>query len=307
MKIKFWGVRGSIPTPGPDTVKYGGNTTCIEVRLESGKVIVIGAGSGIRGLGNYLVANDMKNGPLDIDLFVSHTHWDHIMGFPFFTPVFIPGNKIRVHGPVNIGEEGLEKIFALQMSYNYFPLRADELAADITYELLKEGTYNLEGEVKITTKILNHPIIDLGYRIEADGAVFTTAYDTEPFRNLFDGDPGDEDFDPDAKIEGEKAANLNNRRVLEFIRGSDLVVYDAQYTDQEYKDSKIGWGHSPIEYVLLNTIKAGVKRVALFHHDPMRSDRELARIEKAAQERAARIKSHSIEVFAAREGLEVQL
>ena len=138
MKIKFWGVRGSIPTPGPDTVVYGGNTTCIEVRLKSGKVIIIGAGSGIRGLGNYLVANDMKNGPLDIDLFVSHTHWDHIMGFPFFTPVFIPGNKIRVHGPVNIGEEGLEKIFALQMSYNYFPLRADELAADITYELLKE-------------------------------------------------------------------------------------------------------------------------------------------------------------------------
>ncbi len=307
MKIKFWGVRGSIPTPGPDTVKYGGNTTCIEVRLESGKVIVIGAGSGIRGLGNYLVANDMKNGPLDIDLFVSHTHWDHIMGFPFFTPVFIPGNKIRVHGPVNIGEEGLEKIFALQMSYNYFPLRADELAADITYELLKEGTYNLEGGVKITTKILNHPIIDLGYRIEADDAVFTTAYDTEPFRNLFDGDPGDEDFDLDAKIEGEKAANLNNRRVLDFIRGSDLVVHDAQYTDKEYRDSKIGWGHSPIEHVLLNTIKAGVKRVALFHHDPMRSDRELARIEKAAQERAARIKSHSIEVFAAREGLEVQL
>ncbi len=307
MKIKFWGVRGSIPTPGPDTVVYGGNTTCIEVRLKSGKVIIIGAGSGIRGLGNRLVASDMKNGPLDIDLFVSHTHWDHIMGFPFFTPVFIPGNKIRVHGPVNIGDEGLEKIFALQMSYNYFPLRADELAADITYELLKEGTYMLEGGVKITTKILNHPIIDLGYRIEADGAVFTTAYDTEPFRNLFDGNPEDEDFDPDAKKEGEKAADLNNRRVLEFIRGSDLVVHDAQYTNKEYRESKIGWGHSPIEHVLLNTINAGVKRVALFHHDPMRSDRELARIERAAQERVAKIKSHSMEVFAAREGLEVQL
>ena len=138
MKVRFWGVRGSIPTPGPETVKYGGNTTCIEVRLDDGRLIIIGAGSGIRALGNRLVKHDMKKGPLDIDLFLSHTHWDHIMGFPFFIPIFIPGNKIRVHGPVNIGDEGLENIFALQMSYNYFPMRADELAADISYEILTE-------------------------------------------------------------------------------------------------------------------------------------------------------------------------
>jgi phosphoribosyl 1,2-cyclic phosphodiesterase len=307
MKIRFWGVRGSIPTPGPSTVRYGGNTTCIEVRLNSGKIIIIGAGSGIRSLGNYLVTHDMKNGLLDIDLFVSHTHWDHIMGFPFFTPIFIPGNKIRVHGPVNIGDEGLEKIFALQMSYNYFPLRADELAADISYELLREGTYRLEGDVTITTKILNHPIIDLGYRIEADDRVFVTAYDTEPFRNLFDGDPGDDDYDPEAAREGEIAARENNRRVLEFMRGADLVVHDAQYTNSEYESSKVGWGHSPVEYVLKNTITAGCKRVALFHHDPTRTDEELAKIERLAQKRVARIRNHRIEVFAAREGLEVDL
>jgi phosphoribosyl 1,2-cyclic phosphodiesterase len=307
MKVRFWGVRGSIPTPGPSTVRYGGNTTCIEVRPRNGKIIIIGAGSGIRSLGNHLVTHDMKNGLLDIDLFVSHTHWDHIMGFPFFTPIFIPGNKIRVHGPVNIGDEGLEKIFALQMSYNYFPLRADELAADISYELLKEGTYRLEGDVSITTKILNHPIIDLGYRVEADDRVFVTAYDTEPFRNLFDGNPEDDDYDPEAAREGEIAARENNRRVLEFMQGADLVVHDAQYTNEEYQSSRIGWGHSPVEYVLKNTIRAGCKRVALFHHDPTRSDDELEKIERLARRRVARVTSHSMEVFAAREGLEIEL
>jgi phosphoribosyl 1,2-cyclic phosphodiesterase len=307
MKVIFWGVRGSIPTPGPQTVKYGGNTTCFEVRLNDGRVIVIGAGSGIRALGNKLVKEDMKKGPLNLDLFVSHTHWDHIMGFPFFTPIYIPRNRIRVHGPVNIGDESLESVFALQMSYNYFPMRADELSADITYEILKEKTFKLYDDVKVTTKILNHPVIDLGYRIEADGAVFVTAYDHEPFRNLFDGNPEDEDYDEVAKIEGEKAATINNRKIQQFIQGADLLIHDSQYTNKEYLASKIGWGHSPIEYVLKSTIKAGVKRLALHHHDPTRPDIELDAIERVAKKRVAQIKRTNMEVFVAREGLEVEL
>ena len=307
MKVRFWGVRGSIPTPGPDTVKYGGNTTCIEVRLNDGRIIIIDAGSGIRALGNKLVAEDMKKGPLNIDLFISHTHWDHINGFPFFTPIFIPKNKIRVRGPVNIGDESLEKIFSLQMSYNYFPLRADELAATITYETLRETSFQLYDDVKITTKILNHPIIDFGYRIEADGAVFVTAYDHEPFRNLFDGSPEDDDYDETAKLEGEKAASLNNRRVHGFIHRADLLVHDAQYTNKEYVSSKKGWGHSPMEHVLAGGIKAGVKRLALCHHDPTRKDTELDQIERAVKNRAAKVTSQGIEAFFAREGLEIEL
>jgi phosphoribosyl 1,2-cyclic phosphodiesterase len=307
MKVIFWGVRGSIPTPGPKTVKYGGNTTCFEVRLNDGRLIVIGAGSGIRALGNKLVKEDMKKGPLDLDLFISHTHWDHIMGFPFFTPIYIPRNRIRVHGPVNIGDESLESVFALQMSYNYFPMRADELSADITYEILKEKTFKLYDDVKVTTKILNHPVIDLGYRIEADGAVFVTAYDHEPFRNLFDGNPEDEDYDEVAKIEGEKAATINNRKIQQFIQGADLLIHDSQYTNKEYLASKIGWGHSPIEYVLQATIKAGVKRLALHHHDPTRPDIELDAIEGVVKKRVAQIKRTNMEVFVAREGLEVEL
>ena len=308
MKVRFWGVRGSIPTPGPETVKYGGNTTCIEVRLNDGRIIIIGAGSGIRALGNKLVFEDMKKGPLEIDLLLSHTHWDHIMGFPFFTPIFIPGNKLRVHGPVNIGDEDLEKIVAGQMSYNYFPVKADELAADIEYNILKEETFYLYDDVKVTTKILNHPIIDLGYRIEADGAVFVTVYDHEPFRNLFeDVDESEDDFDEIAKIEGEKSARLNNLRVTKFMQGADFLIHDAQYTNKEYLESKIGWGHSPMEYVLYTSIKAGVKKLALFHHDPTRKDVELDKLERIIKKRVSRIKSTNIDVFFAREGLEVEL
>lgn len=307
MMVRFWGVRGSIPSPGPETVKYGGNTACFEVRLNNGRIIIIDAGSGIRALGNRLVVEDMKKGPLDIDLFISHTHWDHIMGFPFFTPIFIPGNRIRVHGPVNIGDEDLERIVAGQMTYNYFPVKADELAATITWEILKENTFYLYDGVKITTKILNHPIIDLGYRIEADGAVFVTAYDHEPFRNLFDSKPEDDDYDEDAKIEGEKAAKINNERVMNFIRGADLLIHDAQYTNKEYRTSKIGWGHSPFEYVVCSSIRAGVKRVALFHHDPTRTDRELDVIGRAVKKRVGQINNHNIDVFIAQEGLQIEL
>ncbi len=309
MKVRFWGVRGSIPTPGPETVKYGGNTTCIEVRLNDGRIIIIGAGSGIRALGNRLVFEDMKKGPLDIDLFLSHTHWDHIMGFPFFTPIFIPGNKIRVHGPVNIGDEDLEKIVAGQMSYNYFPVKADELAADITYRVLKEESFYLYDDVKITTIILNHPIIDLGYKIEADDAVLVTVYDHEPYRNLFEGsdDDTDDEFDQIARIEGEKSARLNNMRVAKFMRNADLLIHDAQYTNREYLESKIGWGHSPMEYVVYTSVKFGVKKLALFHHDPTRKDEELDKLEKIIKNRVKRVKSSNIEVFFAREGLEISL
>ena len=173
--------------------------------------------------------------------------------------------------------------------------------------MLKEGTFSLHDDVRVTTKILNHPVIDLGYRIEADGAVFVTVYDHEPFRNLFDGNPGDEDYDEVAKIEGEKAAKMNNTKVQQFIRGADLLIHDAQYTNKEYLASKIGWGHSPIEHVLHSSIKGGVKRLALHHHDPTRTDTELDLIERVVKRRVSQIKSTNMEVFMAREGVEVAL
>ena len=276
MKVKFWGVRGSIPCPGPLTVKYGGNTPCIELRLrDTGRQIIVDAGSGIRELGNLMMAHDLPKGPIDTDIFLSHTHWDHIMGFPFFTPGYLPTTKLRIHGPVTLEGGSLEQVMAGQMTYRYFPIREVELAADITYVELKEDRIDLGNGLMLTTKYLNHPILCLGYRFEYQGKVFCTAYDTEPFRNLFPSDPEDPDYDELMVEEGRLVADEQNQAVEQFIAGADLLVYDSQYTRQEYESSKLGWGHTSLEYACEAAGRVGVKAVALFHHDPMRSDDQL--------------------------------
>ncbi len=199
MKIKFWGVRGSIPVPGPSTVRYGGNTPCIEVRLNDERLIIIDAGTGIRELGLSL----LPKGKVEAIILLSHTHWDHIHGFPFFVPAFIPGNKLTIYGPVNYNEK-LEEIVAGQMKYSYFPVKLEWIGADKKFVDLKEGIYEIDG-IRIIAQILNHPIITMGYRIEADGKILVTEYDTEPYRNIFEDKGGffddDEDF---VAIEGQE-------------------------------------------------------------------------------------------------------
>jgi phosphoribosyl 1,2-cyclic phosphodiesterase len=279
MKVKLWGVRGSIPCPGPETVHYGGNTACLEVRFEDiDRFIIIDAGSGIRLLGNWIMKNELPKGPIKTEILISHTHWDHIMGFPFFTPIFVPGTELTVYGPVTYEEEGLDRIIGDQLSYRYFPVRQSELAAKISYHPLKESSMDLGDGIWITTKYLNHPILCLGYRFEYKGKVFCTAYDTEPFRNVFPTDPEAPDYDPDAAEEGEKAAREENEKVWRFLRGADLLIHDSQYTRKEYLSSKLGWGHSYFEWVINSAHKAGVKKLLLFHHDPMRTDEELAEL-----------------------------
>ena len=276
MKIRFWGVRGSIPCPGPTTVEYGGNTACLELRFGvEEKLIIMDAGSGIRALGNYMMQNDLPKGPIDTSLFITHTHWDHIMGFPFFTPIFIPSSKLRIYGPVTYEDEGLDRIIGDQLTYRYFPVKHSELAADITYHPLKESSIDIGDDIKVTTKYLNHPILCLGYRFEHEGKVFCTAYDNEPFRNVFPTDPDDPGYDAMAAEEGEIAAREENEKVLQFYKDADILVHDAQYTFDEYLDSKLGWGHTPFEFAINSAHKAGVKKLVLFHHDPMRTDEHI--------------------------------
>lgn len=276
MKVRFWGVRGSIPSPGPQTQKYGGNTSCIEIRVgEEDRLVIIDAGSGIRQLGNFLMANDLPKGPINADIFLSHTHWDHIMGYPFFTPIYIPGTKIRVYGPVSFEDDPLEDVVGGQMKYRYFPVNMGELASDIEYIRLKETPFiDMGGGLKLTTKLLNHPITALGYRFEYDGKVVCTCYDTEPFRNLFITDPEDPEYDEAMACEGEEVAIEQNLAIEEFFRGADMLIYDAQYTDKEYS-SRINWGHTTMEYAISAANRVGVKRLALFHHDPDRDDEQL--------------------------------
>jgi phosphoribosyl 1,2-cyclic phosphodiesterase len=306
MKIRLWGTRGSIPCPGPDTVIYGGNTSCIELRFEDlDRVIIIDAGSGIRPLGNYLMKHDLPKGPIKTDLFITHTHWDHIMGFPFFVPIFLDGTHIKIHGPVTYEEEGLDRIIGGQLSYRYFPIRQEELSASIEYFELKERSMDLGDGIWVTTKYLNHPILCLGYRFEYKGKSFCTAYDTEPFRNVFPTDPEDPDYDPVAAEEGEKAAQEENEKLLQFIRYSDLVIYDSQYTRKEYVSAKTGWGHSYYEWVINSGHKAQVKKLLLFHHDPLRTDEELRKLEQHYSEM---IKGKTaMDITIAREGMEIDL
>ena len=306
MKIRFWGVRGSIPCPGPTTVEYGGNTACIELRFgENDRLLIIDAGSGIRSLGNFMMQHDLPKGPIDTSIFLTHTHWDHIMGFPFFTPIYIPNSKLKIYGPVTYEDEGLDQIVGSQLSYRYFPVKHSELAADITYHPLKELSMDLGDGIQVTTKYLNHPILCLGYKFEHEGKVFCTVYDTEPFLNVFPTDPEDPSYDPVAAEEGDIAAKEENEKILRFIEGADVVVHDTQYTHEEYLDSKIGWGHTPFEFAINSAHKANVKKIVLFHHEPMRTDKQLSQL--AEQYRDAIGGKSSLDIEIAREGLEIDL
>ncbi|MBU1564567.1 MAG: MBL fold metallo-hydrolase [Proteobacteria bacterium] len=305
MKVRFWGVRGSIPSPGPETQKYGGNTACIEMRVGSDdRLIIIDAGSGIRSLGNYIMVNDLPKGPIKADIFLSHTHWDHIMGYPFFTPIYIPGTTLRVYGPVSFEEDPLEEVVGGQMKYRYFPINLGELASEIEYIRLKEApSIDLGNGLLLSTKLLNHPITALGYRFTHNSKVVCTCYDTEPFRNLFITDPANPDYDEAMAIEGEEVAVEQNLTVENFFAGADLLIHDAQYLAAEF-GARINWGHTSIEYAIAAANRAGVKKLALFHHDPDRSDATLDKLSSLYCEPG---KFGDTEVFFAREGMEILL
>lgn len=306
MKVRFWGVRGSIACPGPDTVQFGGNTACIELRFEeTDRLIILDAGSGIRPLGDYLIQNDLPKGPINAEIFITHTHWDHIMGFPFFTPLYIPGTKLKVYGPVTYEEDTIDVIVGDQFRYRYFPVMHSELVAEIKYHHLKECKMDLGDGITLKTKYLNHTILCLGYRFEYKGKVICTAYDTEPFRNVFATDPNSPDYDPIVAEEGEKAARKANENLLNFFRGADILIHDSQYTVKEYLSSKIGWGHSSFEDAINAAHKAEAKKVVLFHHDFHRTDKELNALEKYYREL---MKNKSdIEIVVAKEGMEFEL
>jgi len=297
--VTIWGDRGSMPTPGPDTAIFGGNTACLELRCDD-RLIIVDAGSGIRPLGEKLVREDLKRGSLSVDLFITHTHWDHIMGFPMFTPIYVPGTKIRLRGPISYEDDSLEKVIGTQLSYRYWPVRQDELAAEITYEQIKETTIDLGDGIFVTTKYLNHPILCLGYRFEYKAKSFVTIYDHEPFRNVFPTDPADPGYDEETAREGDLAAAEENEKVSRFFQGADLVVHDTQYTAKEYHKGKVGFGHSTYESAINACHRAKVKRLALFHHDPNRTDAELQELELFYQDKLRG--RTELEIEMAREG-----
>jgi len=251
--IKFWGVRGSIACPGPETVRYGGNTTCIEVRCGE-HLIVFDAGTGIRALGAELG----PQAPISFDLFFTHTHWDHVGGLPFFGPAFDSRNHIRLWAGHLTPGQTLRDVLTNLMMAPLFPVSLDVFQASCTFNEFACGTtLTPVPGVVLKTGPLNHPNNACGYRVEFGGKVFALITDTEH-------SPGGPD-----------------PRVLTLARDADVMVYDAMYTDEEYPRFK-GWGHSTWQEALRVADAAGVRRVVLFHHDPSHDDAFMDRIAEAA-------------------------
>jgi len=278
--VRFWGVRGSIPTPGPSTVRYGGNTTCVELRI-NGEIIVIDAGSGIRNLGSALL-KESAGKPIELTLLNTHTHWDHIQGFPFFAPAFIKGNRIRVIGR-NSQPDGLKGVFERQMDgTRCFPVPFFSLGADVEFETINEESglvFNI-GSVKVVACPTNHPGGCLAYGFASDNrkVVFLSDHET---------------------------GGADEPRILEFIKGANLLIADAQYDATEI-NSRRGWGHGSIEEVVDLAIRASVRELCLFHHDPTHDDERLDSMVRQAREMAS-LSGVPLVIQAASEGGEISL
>lgn len=261
MKIRFWGVRGSIASPGPKTVRYGGNTTCIEIRTDNNELIILDAGTGIFPLSQTLFGEL----PLTANVLLSHAHWDHIQGLPFFIPNFIPGNTLRLHGAFDpVSGNGVEQVMSVQLQYSYFPVREAELKARMEYVTLTPGQSVRVGSATVTPHLLNHPVINFGYRIECAGkSVFFTG-DHEPPYNIFD--KADEGYAEYQQFVDEKA-----QAIAQGMQGVDVLIADSSYTAQEYQ-AKLGWGHGTFDSSIDYARNAGVQMLFCTHHEPTRSD-----------------------------------
>ncbi len=258
MHIRFWGVRGSIPTSGIETIKYGGDTSCIEVRCGN-EIFILDAGSGIRKLGSKLLKEKQQN----LSILFTHFHWDHIQGFPFFAPVFNSKYSITLIGERKINFS-LEQLFTGQLMFPYFPLSLSELDAKISYREIKKNDKIIKGKVTIKLARLNHPGGCIGYRIEYGGKSFVYATDTEHYSCL-------------------------DKSLISLCSNADVLVYDCNYTEDEYSGKsgppRTGWGHSTWEQGVKVAKAAKVKKFLLFHHDPAHDDKFIDNLEKLAQKR----------------------
>jgi phosphoribosyl 1,2-cyclic phosphodiesterase len=263
MELSFWGVRGSIATPGPTTVRYGGNTTCLCVEVAN-RVIVLDAGTGIRPLGASL----MSRGQLEIDMFISHSHMDHICGFPFFAPLYRPENNVRVWGRLHY-EKTVEEVLSSQMDYSYFPLRAVDLPSNLSFHDMGGEDVNLGDGVIVKSAMMNHPVMAQAYRVEHEGRSIIFTGDMEPYYDVLETEDSTE------------MAVTRNQTVIDFFKGADILVIDSTYLPEEYEKYR-GWGHCSLRHAIWFGGEAGVRHLVLTHHEPTRSDEQVdAMLEKA--------------------------
>jgi ribonuclease BN (tRNA processing enzyme) len=279
MLITCWGARGSIPVSGKEYVKYGGDTTCIEIRSKTGDILIIDAGSGIRKLGNKLLGAEMKN----YHMLFTHAHWDHLLGFPFFKPIYMKGTSITMHG-CPFTQKSVKEIISRSMTAPYFPVEFHQLAAQIAFHDVCDDSFEL-GSIRVTPINLNHPNQGLGYKFTEDGKSFVFLTDNELMFN-----------------------HAGGREYVDYARfseGADLLIHDAEYTDDQYKNTK-GWGHSVYTDALRLALEARVGQFGLFHHNQERTDKELDRIVDDCRRRVEQEKS-KLRCFAATPGADIAL
>ncbi len=291
MFVSFWGVRGSIPTPGPTTSMHGGNTSCVEVRVDDSLFICDG-GSGLRELGIDLLRR--STAPIEAHFLFSHMHWDHIQGFPFFAPIYMPNNTFHIYG-TSPGDTRYHRLLSGQMSSSYFPVDYGDLGGNIVSADLSDGFRLIEG-VQVSCMVQKHPGISWAYKFEKDGQKVVYATDTELDLLL---------PDPKLPVNRPRALRPMPSDLVAFCRDADLLIADAQYTDDQYP-SKAGWGHPRATTTVDLAVQAGVKALALFHHDPMHTDNDIKRLVAVCRARAERHGSEMF-VYAAREGFEVRV
>ena len=269
LSVKFWGVRGSIACPSANHIKYGGNTSCIEVTA-GGHRLILDAGTGIRGLGKTYMKDDV--GPIHILL--THTHWDHINGFPFFVPAYDPQRSVHIMAGHLRGAEGIQNVLASQMDNPLFPVPLSAMQAKLRFEDFEAGmAFDIYDDVHVRTAALNHPNGATGYRIEHGGHSICYITDTEHVPGKLD------------------------QNIVQLIEGADLVIYDCTYTEEEFP-AKIGWGHSTWNEGVKLCRAAGAKSMAIFHHDPEHEDLFMDKLGEEA-------KAEWDGTFVAREGMEL--
>jgi len=274
MRLKFWGVRGSTPTPQPENLRYGGNTPCVEIRSKAGTLLIVDCGTGLRMLGKALV-EEFGDEPIRADVLISHYHWDHIQGLPFFVPLYQRKNEFCFHA-LHLAQASLEQALQGQMSDPYFPVDMSAMLAKRRFSEIKGERLRIR-DFTVRPRPINHPQGCLAFRIEADGKVVVYATDNEP---------GDAESD---------------RTIRTLARNADVLIYDSQYSQEQIQGERKGWGHSCWEEGVRVCQDASVKELVLFHHDPDSDDDTLDRIQESARARfpASRAAFEGLEIILA--------
>lgn len=285
MHVKFWGVRGTLPVPGKRALKYGGNTNCITLDIGKKHHFIFDAGTGIKELSDYIIRQNIH--PYHAKIFISHPHYDHINGIPFFRPLYMKGNTFQFLGS-NQGDVTLQQYLSSQMDSVYFPVTMNEFTSSISFRSLKEETIMID-DIKVQTLLLNHPGRCLGYRITYKHKIFCYITDNELYMK--------------DDLEHFNVEQVD--RLIAFIKNADMVVIDSTFSDEEYK-SKIGWGHSPLSNVVDVADRANVKLLCLHHHDPSQSDHDIDMKLKHANDILQERHSHT-RCIAPHEGQEIEL